>query len=53
MLETVTRPPADLGRWSCCTMVQAAGISTASAVQMARLRIEKINGRDSINSALF
>jgi hypothetical protein len=29
-LETVTWPPATLGRWSCRTMAHAAGISTAS-----------------------
>jgi transposase len=33
-LETVTRPPADLGRWSCRTMAQAAGISTASVQRL-------------------
>jgi len=33
-LETVTRPPATLGRWSCRTMAQAAGISTASVQRL-------------------
>ncbi|MDP1549340.1 MAG: hypothetical protein U1D41_16640 [Nitrosomonas sp.] len=46
-------PACRSGRWSCCPMAQAVGISTASAVQMIRSRIEKINGRDPVNSALF
>lgn len=33
-LETVTRPPATLGRWSCRTMARAAGISTASVQRL-------------------
>lgn len=33
-LETVTRPPATQGRWSCRTMAQAAGISTASVQRL-------------------
>lgn len=34
-LETVTQPPvANLGRWSCRTMAQAAGISTASVQRL-------------------
>jgi transposase len=33
-LEMVTRPPATLGRWSCRTMAQAAGISTASVQRL-------------------
>lgn len=33
-LETVTRPPAELGRWSCRTMAHAAGISTASVQRL-------------------
>lgn len=33
-LETVTRPPATLGRWSCRTMAQAAGISKASVQRL-------------------
>ncbi|MDP1605949.1 MAG: IS630 family transposase [Rhodocyclaceae bacterium] len=33
-LETVTRPPATLGRWSCRTMAQATGISTASVQRL-------------------
>lgn len=33
-LETVTQPPATLGRWSCRTMAQAAGISTASVQRL-------------------
>ena len=34
VLETVTRPPANLVRWSCRTMAQAAGISTASVQRL-------------------
>jgi transposase len=34
VLETVTRPPANLGRWSCRTMARAAGISTASVQRL-------------------
>lgn len=33
-LETVTRPPAHRGRWSCRTMAQAAGISAASVQRL-------------------
>jgi transposase/DNA-binding CsgD family transcriptional regulator len=33
-LETVTRPPATLGRWSCRTMADAAGISKASVQRL-------------------
>lgn len=33
-LETVTQPPATLGRWSCRTMAQAAGISKASVQRL-------------------
>ncbi len=33
-LETATKPPATLGRWSCRTMAQAAGISTASVQRL-------------------
>lgn len=33
-LETVTRPPAHLGRWSCRTMAKAAGISPASVQRL-------------------
>jgi len=33
-LEMVTRPPATLGRWSCRTMAQAAGISKASVQRL-------------------
>jgi transposase len=33
-LETVTRPPATRGRWSCRTMAKAAGISTASVQRL-------------------
>jgi transposase len=33
-LETVTRPPATLGRWSCRTMANAAGISKASVQRL-------------------
>lgn len=33
-LETVTRPPASQGRWSCRTMAQATGISTASVQRL-------------------
>lgn len=34
VLETVTRPPANLVRWSCRTMARAAGISTASVQRL-------------------
>ena len=34
VLETVTRPPANPVRWSCRTMAQAAGISTASVQRL-------------------
>ncbi len=34
VLETVTRPPANLGRWSCRTMARAAGISKASVQRL-------------------
>ena len=34
VLETGTRPPANLGRWSCRTMARAAGISTASVQRL-------------------
>jgi len=34
VLETVTRPPANLGRWSCRTMARTAGISTASVQRL-------------------
>jgi transposase len=34
VLETVTRPPTNLGRWSCRTMARAAGISTASVQRL-------------------
>lgn len=33
-LETLTRPPATLGRWSCRTMAQAASISPASVQRL-------------------
>ena len=33
-LETVTRPPATLGRWSCRTMAKAVGISPASVQRL-------------------
>lgn len=33
-LETVTRPPAELGRWSCRTMAQASGMSAASVQRL-------------------
>lgn len=33
-LESVTRPPATLGRWSCRTMAKAAGISKASVQRL-------------------
>lgn len=33
-LETVTRPPAELGRWSCRSMARAAGISAASVQRL-------------------
>lgn len=33
-LETATRPPDTLGRWSCRTMAQAAGISAASVQRL-------------------
>lgn len=33
-LEAVTQPPATLGRWSCRTMAQAAGISKASVQRL-------------------
>ena len=33
-LETVTRPPPTLGRWSCRSMARAAGISTASVQRL-------------------
>lgn len=33
-LETVTRPPTHLGRWSCRTMAKAAGISPASVQRL-------------------
>jgi len=33
-LETVTRPPATQGRWSCRTMARAAGISPASVQRL-------------------
>lgn len=34
VLETVTRPPANQGRWSCRTMARATGISTASVQRL-------------------
>jgi transposase/predicted XRE-type DNA-binding protein len=34
VLETVARPPARLGRWSCRTMARAAGISKASVQRL-------------------
>jgi transposase len=33
-LETVTQPPATLGRWSCRSMAKAAGISSASVQRL-------------------
>ena len=33
-LETVTKPPAALGRWSCRTMAQATGLSKASVQRL-------------------
>jgi len=33
-LELVTRPPVTLGRWSCRTMADATGISTASVQRL-------------------
>jgi len=33
-LETVTQPPATLGRWSCRSMARAAGISKASVQRL-------------------
>jgi transposase len=33
-LETVTRPPAHQGRWSCRSMARATGISTASVQRL-------------------
>lgn len=34
VLETVTRPPETLGRWSCRTMAKATGISSASVQRL-------------------
>lgn len=34
VLETVTRPPAARGRWSCRSMAKAAGISAASVQRL-------------------